>query len=68
MNVNDLQAGQVWELLNDSVMTPAVLLRLDERAGGEWDCLSLYDGTIFSASLSRWRSRRMHGLVGERIA
>jgi len=67
----ELEAGQVWELCNEGVMVPSVLLKLHERAGGEWDCLSLQDGKVFSASMARWRGGKkcvFRGLVGKRIA
>lgn len=67
MKQDELEAGQVWELYNEGVMVPSVLLKLNERS--DWDCFSLQDWKVFSASLARWRGGRMfHGLVGKRIA
>ncbi len=73
MSEFDLEAGQVWDLVVNDEMRPCVLLFFqapNDMGGAYWRCMDLYDGSLFSASLHRWRDRGRYRdeLVGERLA
>jgi len=73
-----LEAGQVWELLHDDAMEPALLverIRSSRKAEWAWRCVSLRNLVNFIANEARWDpnehyNRRGQGLVlvGRRLS